>query len=82
MLANNVLVIKACIFLCWQVSLVVLLVYFRNFFVISRLQIVSNETQSLLLIVAEHDVIIKSKQKYYILLMSTILAIFQLLTIC
>lgn len=64
--------------MCWQVSLVVLLVYFRNFFVISRLQIVSNATQSLQLILAEHDVIIKPKQKYYISLMTTILTFFQL----
>lgn len=78
MLANNVLVIKACIFLCWQVSLAVLLVYLRNFFVISTLQIVSKETQSLLLILAEHDVIIKPKQKYCISLMTTILTFFRL----
>ena len=64
--------------MCWQVFLVVLLVYFRNFFVISRLQIVSNATRSLLLILAEHDVIIKPKQKYYISLMTTILTFFQL----
>lgn len=56
----------------------VLLVYFRNFFVSSRLQIVSNATQSLLIILAEHDVIIKPKQKYYISLMTTILTFFQL----